>query len=100
MRVASFAATLPALALLAFAKPTVRDMRVHESRHSMPSGYVRSAAPDPNTELKLRIALKSRDMDGLIDALYSVSTPGRDSYGKHLSKEEVNLSCAQCAASC
>lgn len=79
-----------ALFSLAFAKPTPRSMKVHEARQSAPSGYVRTGAAAAATELNLRIALVQSDRQGLVDALYSVSTPGSASYGEHLSKEEVS----------
>lgn len=78
-----------ALFSLAFAKPMARSMKVRESRQTVPSGYIRTAAAPANEELKLRIALVQSDPKGLVDALYTVSTPGSASYGEHLSKEEV-----------
>ena len=85
---------LSTVCTLAMANPTACSMNVHESRVSIPSGYVRSGAAPEDAELKLRIALVQSDPDGLIDALYAVSTPGSASYGKHLSKEEVRRSLA------
>ena len=79
-----------ALFSLALAKPTARSMKVRESRDTVPSGYIRTAAPPADHELKLRIALVQSDPEGLVDALYDVSTPGTASYGEHLSKEEVS----------
>ena len=76
---------------LALATPAVRDMRVRESRQDVPSDYVLTGAADSNTELKLRIALVQNNPEGLIDALYAVSTPGSASYGEHLSKDEVRI---------
>ncbi|GJE88140.1 S53 family peptidase [Phanerochaete sordida] len=78
-----------ALFSLALAKPTARSMKVRESRQNVPAGFVRTGAAAPDTELKLRIALVQSDPEGLVDALYAVSTPGSASYGEHLSKEEV-----------
>lgn len=75
---------------LAFAKPTARSMKVREAIQSVPTGYVRTGAASADTELKLRIALVQNNPEGLIDELYSVSTPGGASYGEHLSKEEAS----------
>ena len=63
-------------------------MKLRESRENLPPGFVFSGAADPDNELKLRIALVQSNPEGLIDALYAVSTPGSPSYGEHLSKEE------------
>lgn len=80
---------LSTLFSLALAKPTARDMKVREARESVPSGYIRTGAAPADTELQLRISLVQSNPNGLIDALYDVSTPGSASYGEHLSKEEV-----------
>ncbi|EKM56141.1 uncharacterized protein PHACADRAFT_257222 [Phanerochaete carnosa HHB-10118-sp] len=78
-----------ALFSLVFAKPTARSMKVREAIQSVPAGYVRTGAASADTELNLRIALVQNNPEGLIDALYSVSTPDSASYGEHLSKEEA-----------
>ncbi|KAI0700484.1 family S53 protease [Cytidiella melzeri] len=80
---------LSALFSLALAKPHARSMTVHESLEDIPSGFVKTSAADPDTQIKLRIALVQSDPNGLIDALYAVSTPDSASYGEHLTKEEV-----------
>ncbi|TFY52231.1 hypothetical protein EVJ58_g10131 [Rhodofomes roseus] len=69
--------------------PMRRSMQVQESRASPPSGYTltRSAAPD--TVLTLRLALKQSNYDGLVNALYEVSTPSSANYGVYLSRQEV-----------
>ena len=82
---------LSALCSLALAKPMARNMMLHESREQPPAGFVRSGAASADQELKLRIALVQNNPEGLIDALYAVSTPDSPSYGEHLSTEEVNL---------
>ncbi|KIP07558.1 hypothetical protein PHLGIDRAFT_70854 [Phlebiopsis gigantea 11061_1 CR5-6] len=80
---------LSALVALVVAKPMSRNMKLHESVENAPAGFVRSGAADADKELSLRIALVQSNTEGLIDALYSVSTPDSPSYGEHLSKEEV-----------
>lgn len=82
-----------ALFSLALAKPHQRSMTVLESRDGVPDGFVRSSTADADTQLKLRIALVQSNTDGLIDALFDVSTPSSASYGEHLTKEEV---CSPC----
>lgn len=66
-------------------------MRVHESRSSVPQGFVNQGPAAPDTVLHMRIALTQSDSAGLEDALMAVSTPGSASFGQHLSKEEVCL---------
>lgn len=80
---------LTGLFSLALAKPMARDMKVRESRESVPSGYVRRGAADADTKLNLRIALVQSNIEGLIEQLYAVSTPDSPTYGEHLTKEEV-----------
>lgn len=86
-------AGLLALSLLvsALGKPVARSLQVHEARATIPSGFVKTAAASPDTVLSLRLALKNSDTDGLIAALYDVSTPSSANYGQHLSKEEVSV---------
>ncbi|KAI0795785.1 family S53 protease [Abortiporus biennis] len=64
-------------------------MKVHESRNDVPDGFVRSATADPSSVLKMRIALKQSDPEGLTNALLDVSEPTSANYGQHLTKEEV-----------
>jgi len=72
---------------LACAAP--RNLVVLERRQSVPEGFVKNAAAPPTTNLDLRIALVSKDMAGLEKALFDVSTPSSNLYGKHLTKTEV-----------
>lgn len=80
---------LSALFSLVLAKPHARSMKVHELIEQVPSGFVKTGAADANTDINLRIALVQNNPNGLIDALYAVSTPDSSTYGEHLSKEEV-----------
>lgn len=66
-----------------------RAMRVHESRASLPTGFVQAGPANPDAVLNMRIALTQSDPTGLEQALLEVSTPGNKLYGQHLSKEEV-----------
>lgn len=83
--------SLAILYSLVLARPTAGDMIVHEARDTIPDGYVRTGAAPANTQLLLRIALVQNNPEGLVNALYDVSTPGSTLYGQHLSKEEVRL---------
>ncbi|KAI0700480.1 family S53 protease [Cytidiella melzeri] len=80
---------LSTLFSFALAKPHARSMVVHEEIATAPRGYVRTAAADANSSIKLRIALTPSNTDGLIKALYDVSDPKSSLYGAHLTKEEA-----------
>lgn len=88
---------LSAFVSLVVAKPMARNMQLHESRENAPAGFVRTGAADADKELNLRIALVQSNPEGLIDALYAVSTPDSPSYGEHLSKEEASSIVDYCA---
>ncbi|PCH39552.1 family S53 protease-like protein [Wolfiporia cocos MD-104 SS10] len=75
--------------VLAAGKPVARSLQVHEARASVPQGFVLDGPASPDTLLNLRLGLVSSNIDGLIGALYDVSTPSSTKYGQHLSKAEV-----------
>lgn len=83
---------LAAFVISVWANPAFHTMRVHETRPSVPYGFVTKAAAPANKMLNLRIALKQTNTAGLEQALYAVSTPGSKVYGQHLTKEEVRIS--------
>ncbi|KAK1658324.1 peptidase S8/S53 domain-containing protein [Colletotrichum godetiae] len=62
------------------------SMQIEYSRHP-PPGWKLSRPADPNHRFSISIAA---DRSGHVErALYSVSTPGHELYGKHLSREEA-----------
>lgn len=65
------------------------SMRVHDARNEPPPGFTRIGPPPSGTLIKLRIALKQTNMEGLIKKLYDLSTPGNENYTKWLSAKEV-----------
>ena len=65
-------------------------MKVHESRSTVPPGFIYQGAASPDTVLRMRIALRQSNPDILEDVLMTVSTPGTPRYGQHLSKDEVS----------
>jgi tripeptidyl-peptidase I len=75
------------------AKPLAQNLVLHEQRDAIPSGFSRKAAADGSTVLNLRLALAESNTDGLIEALYDVSTPSSANYGQHLAKEDVSVPC-------
>ncbi|KAF9061872.1 subtilisin-like protein [Rhodocollybia butyracea] len=64
-------------------------MVVHESRTSVPAGFVSQGAAPANDMLTLRVALTSNDVAGLEAKLMSLSTPGSSEFRQWLSMEEV-----------
>ncbi len=80
-------------ALLSFAcgNPVVRHFIVHESRQSVPVGFIRNGPANESTVLTLRAALVQNNITGLESELYAVSTPSSPRYGQHLTKEEVGF---------
>nr|GAT55465.1 family S53 protease-like protein [Mycena chlorophos] len=84
---ASFFAALVALAL---ATPTDRSaLVVHEHRAQPARGFVNLGAAPAETQLTLRLLLKPNNIAGLEGRLLSVSDPSSQSYGQHLSIDEV-----------
>ncbi|KAJ6630312.1 family S53 protease [Mycena sp. CBHHK59/15] len=84
------AAYLVAIALtLVSAKPLTDNLVVHERRSAVPSGFVLSGTAPAEKTLNLRINLVQSDLAGLEAALNAAAIPTSPSYGKWLSKEEV-----------
>ncbi|SJL05011.1 related to Tripeptidyl-peptidase sed3 [Armillaria ostoyae] len=69
--------------------PTPRAMSVHDQRDAAPNRFVKAELADPQATLDFRIGLTPMNIAGLEKALYTVSEPGSDLYGQHLSLEEV-----------
>lgn len=74
---------------VALASPTRSALAVHEARQSVPQGFVSKGAPSADTVIHLKIGLTAKDLSGLETTLYEVSTPGSNTYGQHLSNDEV-----------
>ncbi|KAL6306869.1 family S53 protease [Sparassis latifolia] len=73
---------------LTLGKPISR-MHLREKRDSIPTGFTFTGSPSLDTILDLRIALVQSNPAGLVEALYDVSTPSSQNYGKYLTKEEA-----------
>lgn len=54
-----------------------------------PRGWVKHCTPPPDHSISLRIGLPQQNFHALEKHLYDVSNPDHNSYGQHLSKEEV-----------
>ncbi|KAJ7700763.1 subtilisin-like protein [Mycena rosella] len=74
---------------LVSAKPLSESLIVHERRDAVPSGFIKSGAAPAAQALNLRINLVQNDLAGLEDALNAAAIPTSPSYGKWLSKDEV-----------
>ncbi|KAJ7290137.1 family S53 protease [Mycena rebaudengoi] len=74
---------------LASAKPYSESLVVHERRRVAPSGFGFSGPAPAEQTLHLRINLVQHDFAGLESAIYAASTPDSPSYGRWLSKDEV-----------
>lgn len=75
-------------------KPVARDIRLHETRPSVPPGFSLVGSADADTVLNLRLGLVSSDVNKLVETLYDVSTPSSADYGQHLSRSEVRTKCS------
>ncbi|KAJ6554255.1 family S53 protease [Mycena capillaripes] len=74
---------------LVSAKPLADSLVVLERRQAAPERFVHSGAAPAEQILNLRINLAQKDLAGLENALYAAAVPTSSSYGKWLSKEEV-----------
>ncbi|KAE9384500.1 subtilisin-like protein [Gymnopus androsaceus JB14] len=77
------------LTLLSTIAMTSAGMAVHESRTSVPAGFVSQGVAPANDMLTLRVALTSNNIAGLEEKLMSLSTPGSPEFRQWLSLEEV-----------
>ncbi|KAF7328126.1 Serine protease S53 [Mycena venus] len=62
---------------------------VLERRDNPPPGFSRLGPPAEDDILSLRLALPSRNILGLHDAVYEISTPGNIRYGQYLTRDEI-----------
>lgn len=79
-----------ALCSLGTGRLVERNLRVHETRPTVPTGFTRVGSADATTVLDLRLGLVSSNIDDLIEMLYLVSTPSSPLYGHFLSNSEVS----------
>jgi tripeptidyl-peptidase-1 len=55
----------------------------------VPDGWVLGAPPSPYQELRFRIAVKLENLSEFEQKVIDISTPSHDSYGHHMTQEEV-----------
>ncbi|KAJ6564191.1 family S53 protease-like protein [Mycena capillaripes] len=77
------------LALLSLIAVSAGRLVVHESRLTVPTGFVNHGAAAADDVLTLRVALASNNVDGLKSKLASLSTPGNPEFRQWLSADEV-----------
>ncbi|KAJ7041617.1 family S53 protease [Mycena alexandri] len=65
------------------------EFTVIARRENPPTGFSRVGSSAADQTLNLRLALVQKNISGLQDTVYGVSTPGSSRYGQYLSKEEV-----------
>lgn len=79
-------------ATVAAAQPKLQDYEVFERLDAVPPPWVLKdgGQVDADQGFKLRIHLKNRNTASFQKQVYDISTPGHPSYGRHMSREEVN----------
>ncbi|KAJ7461623.1 family S53 protease [Mycena latifolia] len=65
------------------------EFLVVENRDDPPPGFSRVGSAPVDQILNLRLALTQRDIAGLQDTVYEISTPGNARYGQYLTQDEV-----------
>ncbi|KAH9170354.1 subtilisin-like protein [Lactarius sanguifluus] len=65
------------------------DLRQKHTWNSVSENWQNLGHPPAETTIDLRISLKAKNENALIDALIGVSSPGHPKHGAHLSREEV-----------
>ena len=83
--------SLLALATLA-AQATAVRWHIQEARSSPPPSFVYTGAADTSQTLTMRVNLKQGNLQGLVDKLAEVSTPGSSTFRQWLSNDDVSFS--------
>ncbi|PIL23443.1 hypothetical protein GSI_14754 [Ganoderma sinense ZZ0214-1] len=90
---------LSSLFSLALAAPSLQQRRHVVRSVSVPHGFSYVQKANQEHTLTLRIALVQNNATGLEKALYDVSNPASENYGRHLTKAEVEALVAPAAES-
>ncbi|KAH9038759.1 subtilisin-like protein [Lactarius pseudohatsudake] len=69
--------------------PRWNETKVKHAWNTIPDNWVGLGHPSAGTTIDLHLALKSRDENALVDALYEVSDPNHPRFRAFLSKEQV-----------
>ena len=81
-------ATCPALVILFSLVVSTRAAYI-EQLSALPNGWTQVGTPADSDTMALQIGLQQENLDQLDSMIYSVSTPGSDSYGKYMEGDEV-----------
>jgi tripeptidyl-peptidase-1 len=76
-------------AALSSSKAPETSLKVFESVRGVPQGWTKVGKPDSTTRLRFQIALSMPNHALFEQTLYDISTPDHESYGQHLSHDEV-----------
>ncbi|KAJ7442587.1 subtilisin-like protein [Mycena galericulata] len=77
--------TVTSLAMVASASNLV----LHETRSTVPSGFISHGPAPPGDLLTLRVALTSNNLAGLVQKMMSLATPGSSEFRQWLSMADV-----------
>lgn len=77
------------LGVLSICAVSAGRMVVHESRTTVPDGFVSHGTAPADEILTLRVALAANNIEGLEQKLMSLSTPGSSEFRQWLSMDEV-----------
>ena len=80
--------TCPALGILFSLVLSTRAAYL-EQLSALPNGWTQVGTPADSDTMALQIGLQHQNLDQLDSMIYSVSTPGSDSYGKYMEGDEV-----------
>jgi tripeptidyl-peptidase-1 len=80
------------MVVAAIARPYQGTYEIFETGPAVPSAWSLKMNSQVNSSqpFKLRIHLKNKNMDSLHQTIMNVSTPNHPSYGKHLTRQQVN----------
>ncbi|EEP77225.1 hypothetical protein UREG_02074 [Uncinocarpus reesii 1704] len=81
--------SLPLIANGAPASTISGAFEVVEHLNNVPETWQQGAAPSPNTVLRLRLAMQHDKLEEFEQRVMDISTPGHETYGQHMSRDEV-----------
>ena len=81
-------AICPALGILFSLVLSIRAAYL-ERLNAVPYGWTQVGTPADSDTMTLQIGLQQNNLDQLDSMIYSVSTPGSDSYGKYMEGDEI-----------
>ena len=76
---------------IAAASSLSSNLRVRSALKAVPSGFAFKESAADETVINLRFAIASKDIPGLHQTLYDISTPGNTNYGNWLTQDQVSV---------